>query len=111
MPRKTDGEKKTRGEVERRVKERTAKLAKANENLQAEIAERKRLEQALSESEKRFRLILERANDAFVGMDGNGLITHWNSQAETVFGWPRQEAVGRSLADTIIPPEYRRLHK
>jgi PAS domain S-box-containing protein len=34
----------------------------------------------------------------------------WNAQAEQTFGWTRQEAVGRNLADTIIPPAYREAH-
>jgi PAS domain S-box-containing protein len=44
-------------------------------------------------------------------MDAAGLITDWNSQAETIFGWSRQEAVGRRLSDTIIPGQYREAHQ
>ena len=47
--------------------------------------------------------ILDVANEAFVGMDGTGRITAWNRQAEVTFGWPREEAIGRSMAKTIIP--------
>jgi nitrogen fixation/metabolism regulation signal transduction histidine kinase len=43
-------------------------------------------QQALRESEERSRCILETANDAFIGMDQNGLITDWNHQAEVIFG-------------------------
>jgi PAS domain S-box-containing protein len=55
-------------------------------------------------------LILDTAHDAFVGMDSRGQIVQWNAQAEQTFGWTRQEAVGRNLADTIIPPAYREAH-
>ncbi len=71
------------------------------------VAERKRAEDALRHSEERTRSILAAANDAFVGMDENGLITDWNRSAETTFGWSHAEAVGRSLAETIVPPPFR----
>jgi diguanylate cyclase (GGDEF)-like protein/PAS domain S-box-containing protein len=48
--------------------------------------------------------------DAVVHMDSDGIITHWNTQAEKIFGWPRAEAVGRMLHETIIPPQYREAH-
>ena len=47
---------KAHDELEQRVKERTAELAKANENLETDITERKRAEQALQRSEERLRL-------------------------------------------------------
>jgi diguanylate cyclase (GGDEF)-like protein/PAS domain S-box-containing protein len=58
----------------------------------------------------RLRSIFESALDAVITMDANGVITDWNAMAETVFGWPRSEAVGRSVGDTIIPPRYRLAH-
>jgi two-component system, cell cycle sensor histidine kinase and response regulator CckA len=60
--------------------------------------------------ERRFRSILEAALDAVVSMDASGNITGWNRQAEAIFGWPRHEALGRRLADTIIPPQFRDAH-
>ncbi len=56
-------------------------------------------------------LIVETAHDAFVGMDADGNITTWNAQAERTFGWTREEAIGRSVADTIIPPAFRDAHR
>src|SRR5262245_2204270 len=66
---------------------------------------------ALRESEERSRAILETAHDAFVAMDQRGVITAWNVQAEAIFGWRRSEAVGREVADTIVPPELRAAHR
>ena len=54
--------------------------------------------------------ILQTAHEAFVSMDAGGFITDWNLQAETTFGWSREEAVGRVLSDTIIPHRYREQH-
>jgi PAS domain S-box-containing protein len=68
-------------------------------------------DEALRQSEGRVRLIVETALDAVVTMDDHGLISGWNPQAEAVFGWPAEEAVGRSLVDLIIPPQYREAHK
>lgn len=75
-----------------------------------DITERKQAEEALAESERRTRLVIDRAYDAFVAMDAGGLITEWNPQAEAVFGWSRSEVMGRLLADTIIPLRFREAH-
>jgi PAS domain S-box-containing protein len=75
-----------------------------------DVTERHKAEEALEISERRMRLIVETAYDAYVAMDREGLIVDWNPQAERVFGWSRQEAIGRSLAETIIPEPMRERH-
>jgi PAS domain S-box-containing protein len=47
--------------------------------------------------------VLETATDAFVSVDASGRVTALNRSAETTFGWPRREAVGRLLSDTFLP--------
>ena len=87
-------------------------IGKRTEKIVQEIKEEEqKTKETLAEIEKRMRLIVETANDAFVGMDVKGFITDWNRQAEIIFGWPRTEAIGRPLADTIIPPKLREAHK
>jgi PAS domain S-box-containing protein len=54
--------------------------------------------------------ILETAHEAFISMDAGGFITDWNPEAERTFGWSREEALGKVLADTIIPPQHRAAH-
>ncbi len=73
--------------------------------------ERKRMEEALREREERQHLIIETANDAFIGMDANGVILDWNRQAELIFGWSYRDAIGKTVADTIIPPQHRKAHR
>ena len=43
-------------------------------------------------------------------MDEDGCVTGWNGPAEAIFGWTRAEAVGRPMADLIIPPHLREAH-
>ena len=50
------------------------------------------------------------AMDAVLQMDAEGNISGWNHQAETIFGWSRNEAVGRKMHETIIPLQYREAH-
>jgi PAS domain S-box-containing protein len=64
-------------------------------------------EELLREQSERYRMILETANDAFIGMDPDGSITAWNPRAELTFGWTAEEIMGRRLCDTVIAPAYR----
>jgi PAS domain S-box-containing protein len=61
-------------------------------------------------SDARAHTLLDTAHDAFVGMDAGGRIVQWNAQAEQTFGWTKTEAIGRNLAETIIPPAFREAH-
>jgi PAS domain S-box-containing protein len=61
----------------------------------------------LESSEERLSLIINTALDAVITMNAEGLITNWNSEAEETFGWSSQEALGRKLSDTIMPPQYQ----
>ncbi|MCC7010519.1 MAG: PAS domain S-box protein [Acidobacteria bacterium] len=72
--------------------------------------DRRRALARLADSETRARLVINTAHDAFIGIDSAGVIAEWNAQAERTFGWTRDEAVGRNLAETIIPPAYRDAH-
>ena len=74
------------------------------------LKDRRRTEAALRGSEERIRSIIDTASDALIGMDADGLITDWSPQAEAVFGWSRDEAIGRSVADTIVPERFRDAH-
>ena len=77
---------------------------------QEEAARATAAELEARESDAHTRLIVNTALDAVVGMDADGRITEWNPQAEAIFGWTHVEAIGRSLAETIIPPQYREAH-
>ena len=57
------------------------------------------------------RLLLGTALDAVVVMTSDGIVAEWNDRATNVFGWSRDEALGRTMADLIIPERYREAHK
>jgi PAS domain S-box-containing protein len=72
---------------------------------------RKQAEDALRHSEERLRLVLETAHEAFISIDVAGVITAWNPEAEAIFGWTRDEALGSRLTDKVIPKQYRQRHE
>jgi len=87
------------------------RVRKEYQHAQQERAFAVEAEASLRKSEAHTRRIVELALDGFIGMDAAGVITDWNIQAEQIFGWSRQEAIGRLLSSTIIPPQYREAHE
>jgi PAS domain S-box-containing protein len=58
----------------------------------------------------RTRQIVDQAHDAFVTMDEQGRIVDWNPQSTAVFGWTREEAIGRRVVDLLMPDRFRAAH-
>ncbi len=69
-----------------------------------------RAEHLLSESEKRFRSLVESAGDAIIVGDGHGLILSWNRSASTLFGYDDEEVIGQPLT-LLMPARYRHAHE
>src|SRR5438105_7604533 len=63
------------------------------------------------ELEMLYRGILDAALDCIITMDADGRVLEFNPAAERVFGFSRQEAVGKELAELIIPPRMREQHR
>jgi len=78
--------------------------------LNREIEAQKKARQALLESEEMARDVIENALDAFIQTDEAGNILEWNPQAEAIFGWSRQEVLGKHLTSLILPQELQ-LHR
>lgn len=76
-----------------------------------DMTERNQAESALNRSEETTRLLIDTALDGVIIIDRDGRITHWNNQAEAIFGWRRAEAMGQRLSTLIIPPELRGKHE
>lgn len=64
----------------------------------------------LKQSEERNRIIMNSSLNAIVTIDTSGKITFWNSQAEIIFGWRKEEVLGKTLNDTIIPKRHSQEH-
>lgn len=79
--------------------------------ISTDISDRAHAEAALRASEEHTRLIIDTALDAVITMDAAGKIIGWSPQAQTTFGWPAAEAVGRPLAQTVIPARDREAHR
>ncbi len=104
--RRKDAEAALRAEqdkLEKRVEERTADLLRINVMLEEEIAERKRIAQALSESETRYRMVFENAGDAILLMEAQGdqpgRIVSANQAAAQIHGYTVDELIGMKIAD------------
>ena len=56
-----------------------------------------------------YQQIIEGAQDAIVFADSDGIIRLWNSGAEAIFGYSKEEAIGETL-DLIVPEKLREKH-
>jgi PAS domain S-box-containing protein len=75
-----------------------------------DMTESRLAQETLRESEQLARGVIDNALDAFIQMNEQGIVTDWNSQAENIFGWSRSEALGKTLADLIVPEMHRAAH-
>jgi PAS domain S-box-containing protein len=76
-----------------------------------DVTERRTAERALEASEARKAAILQAGLDAIITIDHEGRILEFNPAAERIFGYPRDEAIGRSIDELIIPPSLREAHR
>jgi len=68
-----------------------------------DISERKKLEEALKESDVRYRELLKNSASMIMKMDTEGMITFFNKSAQSFFGYSSPEVEGKSVIGTIIP--------
>ena len=68
-----------------------------------DITKRKRTENILQESEKKYRELVQNTNSIILRMDINGRITFFNEFAQKFFGYTKDEILGKNVVGTIVP--------
>src|SRR5690606_36718798 len=72
-----------------------------------DITNRKEAELALLDREHRYRSLIETAGSAIVCVSTDHRIIEWNAEAERIFGYSREEALGRNPYELIVVPDRR----
>ena len=91
--------------LEDRVRERTGELERANSELQDEVAERRRVEKMLRESEERFRRLVELAPDLIL-VHIEGIIAFMNPYGASLLGYSNPaDVVGTHVLELIHPDD------
>ncbi|MFQ5869002.1 MAG: PAS domain S-box protein, partial [Candidatus Zixiibacteriota bacterium] len=93
---------KAHDELEIRVQERTAELVRANEDLQAEIAERKRVEDALRLQSE---IVANMAEGVQLTRTSDGVIVYTNPRFEDMFGYGHGELIGKNVSVLNAPSD------
>ena len=98
------------GELEKRVEERTKDLAKVNKDLEVEIVERKQAEEAMRDSEEKYRTILEKIEDGYYEVDLTGTLTFFNDSACKITGYSEHELMGMNNREYTDEENARKLY-
>lgn len=96
--------------LEKSVKERTEQLVNANEDLKQEIVERKHAEEALRQSEERYRNIIESIEEGYFELDLAGNLIFFNDSLCTISGYSREELMGMNNRDYASPETAREMY-
>jgi PAS domain S-box-containing protein len=86
-------------------------LIERNLQLQEEINERKRAEEAYRKSEEKYRDLVENINDVIYEVDESGNITYISPVIESMSGYAQEEITGRNVFDFIYPEDNPRIRK
>jgi len=81
------------------LREENGSLRKAIDELQQTVLDLKESEQTLRLSEEKFQLLFENAYDEVIHLDREGTVIDVNESVEKIFGFRREEVLGRNLAE------------
>ncbi len=74
-------------------------------------AKRNQAEKALLSNDRKLRAVINGALDGIVTIDATGAVVEFNPAAERIFGYSKNEVMGKSLSEIIIPPSLRKAHE
>lgn len=94
-----------RHHLEELVTERTAEIATVNRQLQEEVQERKKAEEAFAQLSHKYELILESAGEGICGIDRHGRFSFVNPAAARMLGYAVEELIGQSSDVVCLSPE------
>ena len=97
--------------LEKRVAERTKQLARSNEELRQEINERKKSENALRDSEKKYRTILESIDEGYFEVSLSGSFTFFNEALCKITGYPSKELLGMNNLDYTSTKTAKKMYR
>jgi len=99
-----------RSNLEVLIENRTAELRIANEQLQSEISEHKKTEEALRSSESYYRTIFQNTGTVMVVIDEDATISLTNAECEKIIGYPPQALEGkRSVFEFVVKDDLKRV--
>jgi len=93
---------KAHNELEQRVEERTAELAKVNDKLRRKIEERKQAEEELRKSEEKYMTMIKYSNDMIWTLDKEGRFTYFNKKSEEITGYRIKEELNKEFGPMIL---------
>jgi PAS domain S-box-containing protein len=105
---RNDARKRIRSFVDSGLRPRRKQRAAASP---LEVPEQQEWERELRASEARKAAILDCALDGVITMNPEGRITEFNHAAERMFGYERAQVIGKTIAETIVPPRLREEHR
>jgi len=94
---------KIASKLEEMVLQRTQELQTANLELKDEVYIREQAEHSFRTSSKRYKALFETAGIPIIVLNQNFCIKQWNTAAEFLFGYTRDDIVGRNYIDMFIP--------
>jgi len=100
---------KDQKKTKEQLMEELAGLRQRVAELEASEAERQRAEEALRESEKRFRALIENSADAISLVDANGTVLYNSPSHSRMLGYSEEERMGRNTFELVHPDDRERL--
>ncbi len=79
-------------------------------SIQKNVTAERLLQQEITDSEQRLRMILESALDGVIIIDDQSHVLTWTKQSEVIFGWTAEEVIGKPLGNFIVPDRMRDQH-